>query len=108
MKTLQNMNNIILTICIVSGLLGFMDSGFWAGIGWLSAPLGLFQSVTGIILFISRPRSIRFQLYIGGLILFIITCYLPIENAWMILPVPLALYFTFMIHTVHQKRTLSF
>lgn len=108
MKPLQYINNGTLIFCILSGLLGFIYNGFWSGALWLSAPFGLFQAITGIILFISRPRSIRFQLYIGGLILFIITCYLPIPNAWMILPVPLALYFTFMIHTVHQKRTLSF
>lgn len=108
MKIIQFINNGILTICIFSGLLGFIDSGGWAAIGWLSAPFGLFQSITGIILFFLRPRSIRFQLYIGGLMLFILTCYLPIENAWMILPIPLALYFTFMIHTVDQQRKLSF
>lgn len=108
MKIIQFINNGTLTICVLSGLLGFIYNGFWSGTLWLSAPLGLFQSITGIILFISRPRSIRFQLYIGGLILFILTCYLPIENAWMILPIPMAMYFTFMIHTVHQQKKLSF
>ena len=108
MKIIQFINNGTLTICILSFLLGFIDNGFLAGIGWLSIPFATFQVITGIVLFISRPRSIRFQLYVGGLILFILTCYLPIENAWMVLPIPLALYFTFMIHTVHQQKKLSF
>lgn len=104
MKILKYINHGALTVCIISGLLGFIDSGYWAAIIWLSIPFAVFQVITGLILFISRPKSTRFQLYIGGLLLFVITCYLPIKYAWMILPIPLALYFTFMIHTVHQKK----
>ncbi len=108
MKTLQYINNGTYILCILSGLLGFFYSGYWVIGGLLIIPLATFQVLTGIVLFLTRPRSIRFQLYIGGLVLFMITYHLPIKNAWMILPIPLSLYFTFMIHTIHQQKKLSF
>ncbi|MFT5889923.1 MAG: hypothetical protein ACI9Y7_000011 [Dokdonia sp.] len=104
MKTLKNINNVLITFIIVSGVLGCINNGFWMMTSLLLLTMGSFQGITGCILFLLHPKSIRFQLYIGGLLLFVMTCYLPIPNAWMLLPIPLLMYFSFMIHTVHQER----
>lgn len=104
MKTLKSINNVLLTLMLLSGVLGFINPRFWMISIVFLLTIGTFQGITGCILFLLHPKSIRFQLYIGGLLLFVITCYLPIPNLWMILPIPLLMYFTFMIHTVHQER----
>jgi hypothetical protein len=104
MKTLKYINNILLTLMIISGVLGFINNGFWIISTLLLLTMGCFQGITGCILFILHPKSIRFQLYVGGLLLFMMTYYLPIPHLWMILPIPLLMYFSFMIHTVHQEK----
>lgn len=104
MKTLTYINTFLLITLIVSGILGYIEESFWLLTMILPVIIGLYQGLVGVVLFIMQPTSVRFQLYVGGLILFISSCYLPTPNLWMVLPIPLLLYFTFMIHTVHQKK----
>lgn len=103
MKTLKYINNVLLSLTLLSGVLGFINSGFWFISVVFLLMIGAFQGITGGVLFLLHPKSICFQLYVGGLIMFVITCYLPISNTWMILPIPLLMYFTFMIHTIHEE-----
>lgn len=104
MKTIKYINIFLLVLSILSGIFGLYNNGLWmTTLLWVFV-IGLFQGITGCILFLLHPNSIRFQLYIGGLVLFLISCYLPIPKLWMVLPVPLLMYFTFMIHTVHQEN----
>ncbi len=102
MKTIKYTNIFLLVLTILSGISGLINNGFWMMTLLLVFIIGAFQGITGCILFLLHPKSIRFQLYIGGLVLFLLSCYLPIPKLWMVLPIPLLMYFTFMIHTVHQ------
>lgn len=104
MKTLKYINTFIILLLIVSSSLSIINNESWIAVMILLFIMGCFQGISGLILFFLHPKSIRLQLYIGGLVLFISTCYIPISNLWMILPIPLLLYFTFMIHTVYQKK----
>ncbi|MFC4636239.1 hypothetical protein ACFO3O_20195 [Dokdonia ponticola] len=104
MKTIKYINIFLLVLTISSGISGLISNGLWMTTLLLIFVIGVFQGITGSILFFLHPNSIRFQLYIGGLVLFLISCYLPIPKLWMVLPVPLLMYFTFMIHTVHQEK----
>ena len=104
MKTLTYINNILLTLIVVSTMLDYIYNGFWIISALFILIVGCFQGIIGCMLFLLHPKSIRFQLYIGGLLLFVMTYYIPIPHLWMILPIPLLMYFTFMIHTVHQER----
>lgn len=104
MKTTTNINYYVMGIGVLLGLLGFIENGFW-GIGAIYVFfLGIFQGLAGIILFLYKPFSTRFQLYMGGLILFVGSCFLPWELSWTILPIPLAFYFTFMLHTINPEK----
>lgn len=104
MKTTKIINYGFMGIWMCIGILGFIDNDFWIGGAIYSFFLGVFQGITGIVLFLYKPYSTRFQMYVGGLLLFLITCYLPWSNLWMILPIPLSLYFTFMLRTINPEK----
>ena len=104
MKTLKYINNFLIIVLILSVGLKLIYKGGWLDVLLLLFIIGSFQVFFGFILFLIHPNSIRFQLYVGGFLLFLLTCFIPFENSWMILPIPLLLYFTFMIHTVHQEK----
>lgn len=104
MKTTTTINYFLMGIWMLIGLLGFIDNGFWMIGAMYAFLLGLFQGITGLILFLHKPFSTRFQLYAGGLLLFSGSCFLPWEYSWMLLPIPLALYFTFMLRTINPEK----
>jgi len=104
MRTIKYINIFLLVLTILSGMLGLINNGLWMTTLLLVFLIGVFQGITGCILFVLHSNSIRFQLYVGGLILFVVSYYLPIPKLWMVLPIPLFMYFTFMIHTVHQEK----
>ena len=104
MKTTREFNYLVMGVWLVIGLGGFLNSGIWAIGAIYSLFLGAFQGLTGLILFLYKPFSTRFQIYVGGLLLFIGACFLPWETVWMILPIPLSLYFTFMLRTINPEK----
>ena len=104
MKTTRNINYGLMGIWIALGILGFIEPGFWMGGAIYSFFLGIFQGITGLILFVYKPYSTRFQIYMGGLLLFLGACFLPWDQIWMILPIPLSLYFTFMMRTINPEK----
>ena len=104
MKIIKYTNSFFIIILMISVGSKLIYQGGWIDTLLILFFIGCFQVLLGFILFLNRPNSIRFQLYVGGLLLFLFTCFLPFRNSWMILPIPLLLYFTFMIHTVHQKK----
>ncbi len=104
MNTTRNINYGLMGIWICIGILGFIDDGFWMLGALYAILLGAFQAITGIILFIYKPFSTRFQIYMGGLLVFLGVCFLPWDQLWMILPIPLSLYFTFMLRTINPEK----
>lgn len=104
MKTTKIINYTLMGLGIVLILLGFISNGLWVTAAAYALFLGVFQGITGLILFIHKPFSTRFQLYMGGLLLFLGSCYLPWEKSWMLLPIPLSLYFTFMLYTINPEK----
>ena len=91
-------------VWLTLGFLGFFSGGFWMLAAILAFLIGLFQGITGLLLFIHKPYSTRFQMYMGGLLVFTGLCFLPWDNIWMILPIPLSLYFTFMLRTINPDK----
>ncbi len=104
MKNTTNINYYLMGLGMLLGLLGFIENGIWLLGAIYAFFLGLFQGITGLALFIYKPFSTRFQLYMGGILLFVGSCFLPWEYGWMLLPIPLSLYFTFMLHTINPKK----
>ena len=104
MKTTKIINYFLMGLCIILGLLNFIINGFWILAAICLFLLGVFQGITGLLFFMYKPFSTRFQLYMGGLLLFLGSYYLPWEKSWMLLPLPLSLYFTFMLHTINSEK----
>lgn len=104
MKTTTNINYYLMGFWIVLGLGGFIEEGLWLLGAIYTFFLGIFQGITDLILFLHKPFSTRFQLYMGGLLVFLGSCYLPWEYVWMLLPIPLSLYFTFMLRTINPEK----
>ena len=104
MRTTRNINYFLMGVGILLSLLGLISNGFWLIAAVFAFFLGIFQGITGLFLFMYKPFSTRFQLYIGGLLLFLGSCYLPWEKSWMLLPIPLSLYFTFMLYTINPEK----
>jgi len=104
MKATKYINTFLMGLAILLGLAGFIHYGFW----WLAALvtlfLGLFQGIIGFVLFLDKPFSTRFQLYMIGLLVFVGLCLLPWEYAWVIIPIPLSFYFTFMLRTINPEK----
>lgn len=96
MKTLHHFNIIFLSIILLIGLYTLFNNDAIFILLTSVFFLGLFQAITGIILFLKAPKDISRQLYIGGLSVFGILCYA--EMFWMLPPIPLALYFSYMIY----------
>ena len=103
MKTLQNINVFFLGITILLGLLGIINTSFLIGALISLFLLGVYQGFTGIILFLSHPARIQYILYISGLLTVFLLIWLGTEWLWMIPPIPMALYFTFLLHTKNQR-----
>ena len=103
MKTLKYVNHTFIGILILLALstifieqwLGFLAIGLFF--------LGVFQVFFGFILFIAYPRNISYQIYMVGILGFAILCFLKVESLWFIPPIPLALYFTYMVHNPIKK-----
>tara|TARA_R110001632_G_scaffold24795_7_gene68761 strand:- start:1686 stop:2006 length:321 start_codon:yes stop_codon:yes gene_type:complete len=99
MKTLQNINIFLLGLTILLGLLSIINTSFLIGTMISLFILGVFQGFTGIILFLSHPSRIQYILYISGLLFVLLLIWLDSEWLWMIPPIPMALYFTFLLNT---------
>lgn len=104
MKTTTNINYYLMGFWIILGLAGFYEEAFWFFGAIYAFFLGVFQVITGLILFLHKPFSTRFQLYVGGLVVFLGSCFLPTEYIWQFLPIPLSLYFTFMLRTINPEK----
>lgn len=104
MKTTTNINDFLLGSCLFLGILGIFSNTFIGFAVLFVVILGIYQGLTGLMLFLYKPFSTRFQLYMGGILLFVSSCFLPWEYGWMLLPIPLSLYFTFMLHTINPKK----
>lgn len=102
MKTLYHLNIIFFSIILLIGLYTLFNNDAIFILLTSVFFFGLFQGLTGIILFLKAPKDISRQLYIGGLILFGILCYT--EMFWTLPPIPLALYFTYMISIKKQTK----
>ena len=105
MKKITTINYFVMIIGAILGLVGFVEKELWVLALIYMFFLGLFQCITGIILFISNPHNTYFQTYIGGLLLFTSFCFLPWEYGWIILPIPLSIYFSFMLHITNIEKT---
>lgn len=105
MKTLFYLNSFFIGIPIVLCLGGILHSDLFFWGLWSLFPLGIFQSISGIIVCIKNYKQIQYQLYVYGLLLFGVLCLFESILAF-ILPIPLALYFTFMIYNNPNKKVL--
>jgi hypothetical protein len=106
MKTLQNINIFFLGMTILLGLLSIINTSFLIGTMISLFFLGVYQGFTGVVLFLSHPTRIQYILYISGLIFVLLMIWLETEWLWMIPPIPLALYFTFLLNTKKTKIIL--
>lgn len=104
MKITTNINYYLMGFWALLGLVGFIEDGFWLLAGLYAFFLGIFQAITGLILFLHKPFSTRFQLYLGGLLAFLVSCFLSWQYVQIILPISLSLYFTFMLRTINPKK----
>lgn len=106
MKTLQNINVFFLGMTILLGLLSIINTSFLIGTMISLFLLGVYQGFTGVVLFLSHPARIQYILYISGLLSVFLLIWLETEWLWMIPPIPMALYFTFLLHTKKPKIKL--
>ena len=106
MKVLQHINFFLLSLTSVLAVLSIIDVSFIIGTMLSLLILGAYQGFTGIILFLSHPSKIQNILYLCGLLsVFLLGC-LNIGWLWMIPPIPLALYFTFLLYAKKQRINL--
>tara|TARA_R110002051_G_scaffold88673_2_gene156245 strand:- start:62515 stop:62835 length:321 start_codon:yes stop_codon:yes gene_type:complete len=99
MKTLQKINVFFLSMTILLSLLSIINTSFLIGTMISLFLLGVYQGFTGVILFLSHPARIQYVLYLSGLLFVFLLIWLDTEWLWMIPPIPLAMYFTFLLHT---------
>lgn len=113
MKTLYTINNLILVSLGIVLLLTLVENSFAMLFAIGLIPLGIYQGATGIVLFIKDYRNTGLKVYILGLIhtLFWMTLdgfgfgFIGWDTnwLWMIPPIPMAIYFTFLLHTLKTK-----
>jgi len=106
MKTLKYINHSFFGILIIGGVgsLFFSELLLFLAIGIFF--FGVFQAFFGIILFLAYPKNISYQIYTVGLLGFALICLLRHEWLWLIPPIPLALYFTYILH--HPVKSVRY
>lgn len=102
MKILHKINIVFLSFILFVGLFSLLNRDALVFLLIAVFFLGLFQAFTGIILFLAHPRDVSKQLYVGGLLLFGLLCFT--EWFWMLPPIPLALYYSYILYMANQSK----
>lgn len=104
MHIVFKINIVFICVILLTGLFSLLnfDTVFFLLIALFFT--GIFQGISGIILFLASPQAIHRQLYVGGLGLFGLLCYT--EWLWMLPPIPLACYFSYQLYIETHSKTI--